>query len=875
LNFFRLKFLTLLLTFPALSNATHYKAGDITYKQTGAYSFEISLITYTDVKSIADGVDRNQVEIFWGDNNSDIISRQSQINIGNSVLKNVYVATHTYPGPGSYLISFKDHNRVSDILNITQSVIIPFYLETELNINPFRGINQSPQLLEVPICFARVGETFIYYPNAYDPDGDSLTFSIIPPKEEKGKNVPGFFIPPSTVKFHLDKHTGKITWETPPHIGIYNIAILVEEFRNGKKIGYVIRDMQIVVKPGDNFPPHIAPFPDTCVEAGTYLVVNVHATDQDVNDMVSVTATGGPFIVPVSPAYMVPDTAFGFPDAVSQFRWQTSCEHIRKHPYQVVFKAQDNNALAPLSDYEHFSIKVVGPAPKSLNSQAKGNGIELNWNIPDCQIAKGYLVYRKSGASGWDPSYCETGVPSYTGFTLIDTLVGLYNTYYLDNNKGNGLVSGKVYCYRVTAVYLNNGQYEIAEGYASNEICTEFIKDVPIITNVSIRQTGNGNGSLFLRWMKPVEIDTIQFPGPYKYKISRAANQQGTSLNYIADVTSIFFGSLQDSILIDTFLKTSSSPYSYKIGFFYTENGDLSLVEETPVASSVFLSILPANEKLNLTWKENVPWTNYQYIIYKQNKQTLEFDSIGFSTTQFYTDDGLENGETYCYYVKSVGKYSTAKIPGTWYNNSQKVCAYPIDTIPPCAPVATVSGFCETRTTNINWNIAQGCAEDLNMVKIYFSPGKNGQLVLIDSFPAIYNGSHTDMRQALQYSMAGCYYVSAVDSSGNESKLSEGVCVDNCPVYKLPNVFTPNGDNINDIFVPSISRFIEKVEMTIYNRWGQKVFSTNDPAINWNGEHFSGFQLPPGVYYYICRVHEIYLDGNRIKDLSGTIQLIR
>ncbi len=49
-------------------------------------------------------------------------------------------------------------------------------------------------------------------------------------------------------------------------------------------------------------------------------------------------------------------------------------------------------------------------------------------------------------------------------------------------------------------------------------------------------------------------------------------------------------------------------------------------------------------------------------------------------------------------------------------------------------------------------------------------------------------------------SFAGCYYVTAVDRSGNESRPSNTVCKDNCPYYELPNVMTPNADGKNDLF---------------------------------------------------------------------------
>jgi gliding motility-associated-like protein len=118
--------------------------------------------------------------------------------------------------------------------------------------------------------------------------------------------------------------------------------------------------------------------------------------------------------------------------------------------------------------------------------------------------------------------------------------------------------------------------------------------------------------------------------------------------------------------------------------------------------------------------------------------------------------------------------------------------------------------------------------------------------------------------------------VTATDSTGNESEPGAVICVDYCPLYELPNVFTPDGDGFNDEFHPFPYRFVESIDLNIFNRWGLLVFSTDDPDIMWNGKtDNTGNDLPDGVYFYICQVNEIYLSGTRPRQLQGTIQLIR
>ena len=67
----------------------------------------------------------------------------------------------------------------------------------------------------------------------------------------------------------------------------------------------------------------------------------------------------------------------------------------------------------------------------------------------------------------------------------------------------------------------------------------------------------------------------------------------------------------------------------------------------------------------------------------------------------------------------------------------------------------------------------------------------------------------------------------------------------------IPNTFTPNGDGINDVFAPSIFRPCQVYALTIFNRWGQKVFESNDAAnVRWDGD-FAGERLPEDIYVYI------------------------
>ena len=125
--------------------------------------------------------------------------------------------------------------------------------------------------------------------------------------------------------------------------------------------------------------------------------------------------------------------------------------------------------------------------------------------------------------------------------------------------------------------------------------------------------------------------------------------------------------------------------------------------------------------------------------------------------------------------------------------------------------------------------------------------------------------------------ISGCYRVTALDTAGNESVMSEERCAENCPLYQLPNVFTPNGDGSNDTFRPFPYRFVESIDLQVFNRWGGLVFETSDPDINWDGRDSGGNILADGVYYYHCRVYVQRSDGSRgiYDQLKGFIEILK
>jgi len=87
----------------------------------------------------------------------------------------------------------------------------------------------------------------------------------------------------------------------------------------------------------------------------------------------------------------------------------------------------------------------------------------------------------------------------------------------------------------------------------------------------------------------------------------------------------------------------------------------------------------------------------------------------------------------------------------------------------------------------------------------------------------------------------------------------------------VPNVFSPNGDGINDEFITQYL-YITEFECIVINRWGQEMFHTTNIDQGWNGKKQGGDECSEGTYYYVIKATGI---DNKEYDLNGTVTLFR
>ena len=840
------------------ARATHNRAGEITYVQLSDLSFEITITTYTYTLSFAD---RDQLEVEWGDNSTSVAPRVSTLFLPNYYKRNIYKINHTYPGPGVYKIVVQDPNRNADVLNIPNSVNVVFSLTTTLIVNASIGRNSTPVLLNPPYDKAARGYVFIHNPGAYDPDGDSLSYALTICTREDGKPIENYTLPPATDFIRVDALSGDLIWSTPRDTGAYNVAMEIQEWRYGKKIGVVVRDIQINVYDTDNKPPEIGPLPDRCVEAGTVIDFLVSATDPD-NHFLQLFSTSGIYDLNSCPAtFTKVDSVAGFYS--SRFLWATCMEAVRNQPYDIIIKADDFSEDQNLSDIDNFQVKVLGPPPLLTGISPEGKFVRLAWDDYGTNAIMGFNIYRREGASSFTPDSCTSGIPSSAGYERVGYIAGSSTVSFIDTNDGEGLEFSKEYSYRITAVF-NNG----AESKASDEIVSSLVSGVPLITNVSVRSTLATNGSIVVRWIRPDRLDTIPAPGPYEYIISRAEGVTGTDYTQIRTITT---STLNETSFVDTLINTVDRGYIYRIELYNNAPGNRFLIGEPGYASSLFLTANPGDRKVRFVISRNVPWVNTKYDFFRWNGATDAYDPIGTSNLLEFTDNGLVNGTEYCYMVRSTGGYSSAGLPRDLLNFSQTTCVTPVDNEAPCQPAITVTSQCDSLYNTVRWTITDPlCLEDVAGYNIYYKMITEENLSLLT---VINDRNISSYKHYPGEVISGCYAVSAFDAIGNESLKSVMICVDSCNFYEIPNVFTPNGDDINDWLKAKTSGLVEKVDFKLFNRYGVLIFQTDEPKLNWDGT-YKGKIVSPGVYFYQCDVFERRISGLEQFHLSGFVHVI-
>lgn len=868
-------------------NATHNRAGEIRFVQTGELSIRAELITYT--KTSSSSADRDTITLFWGDGTFSTIQRANGQGfiLPNDIKMNVYIMQHEYPGRGDYIISVLDPNRVDNILNVDppNSVNIPFFIQTKVKLfnSNFQGLNSSPQLTNPPIDFACVNQLFVHNPGAIDLDDDSLAFELIIPLMDQNENVPNYLFPNQirpgiNNNISLDPRTGNFIWSTPQLEGEYNIAILIKEYRKAQLISSTIRDMQIFVRQdcNKNNPPTIIGRRDTCIIAGQTLNTSFIIDDLDRNQRggkVKTQVFGAAFLIPPIATTNATGNFETTPYNLS-LHWMTDCNHVRNDPYNIIIKATDNFFdTSGLSNTFIYRVKILGPSPVNLQTSSDARNIYLDWNYPYfCDNAKnnfvGFSVWRKELPGTFTDS-CNPGLQKYA-YTQIAYLVKDFaaNKYFYTDTTAE---KNKNYCYRAQAEFALKSPagflYNFTPSLPSNESCSSLRSNEPIILHVDVRETSNNTGQIFIDYHRPFvpDFDTSIIRAPYE--VSLLHSTDNINFNTLTNFNKTFqsFSAINDTSYLHENLNTNTNFHTYKVRIHSSSSG-MEVVSES--AQSIYLTARNDNKGILLNWSNKVPWINERFVIYRKLSSATNFDSISTVITTQFKDGNIKIDSSYCYLVKSVGQYTHSSILRPLINYSNEVCIIALDSTPPCCPLVSVLGPCELNDSLkvvIRWEFREDSCASLDIERFQLHEIRGDAIIKVADLPADSREFQIDNISVLN----SCFTITAYNKK-QLSCSSSNSCPSFCPEFELPNTFTPNGDGFNDVFKPIKFRQIFKFDFTIFNQWGDKIYFTDSKEISWNGNNLKGKKCNDGTYYYIGH----YSTRQETKEINGFIELL-
>ncbi|MGV3587565.1 MAG: T9SS type A sorting domain-containing protein [Adhaeribacter sp.] len=223
--------------------ASHLVGGELTFHadttNISPLRYFFKLVLYQDI--VNSNADNPTITIDFGDGTTGVFPRHSKTPLAthNDISRGVFYFQHDYPATGTYITSFKDVNRGGGYLNISGSGGNPFLLQATITVGLQAAGNHSPVFLAPFIPRTTIGQTFRHNVAAYDPDGDSLAYKLVPILQEVGQPDPLYQFPESTT---INNRTGEIVWQQPDKLGHYAFAVEVREYRQGQLIGKVMRD---------------------------------------------------------------------------------------------------------------------------------------------------------------------------------------------------------------------------------------------------------------------------------------------------------------------------------------------------------------------------------------------------------------------------------------------------------------------------------------------------------------------------------------------------------------------------------------------------------------------------------------------------------
>lgn len=875
---------------PLSGKATHIVGGEISYEDLGDGIYRIRLVVYRDcgpTNANGTGFDDAAAVGIYNANGQLVESINIPLSFQNVsevpvTLENpcgtpppsVCVEQAVYqqlveldPSPGGYSISYQRCCRNPSIVNLNNPDDAGATFTTQIpGTNDTTEPNSSPVWNSLPPVALCAGFEFFFDHSATDVDGDSLSYTFCSPlfggtPNEPAPNPPNG--PPySNVSwasgysatypldadpaFGIDPITGYITG-TPTAAGQYVIGICVEEWRDGVLLSTSNRDFQFNVTLCD---PNITS--QVAVQTGSQLCIGETIDFQQFS--INATFFHWDFGVPgiqsdtsnlAFPSYTFPQPGSYTVTLIANPGWP--CADTSTSVYEVYSPVDPVLTVTgfecpsgvPIYDFgttstypgASFTWDFGPPTGNMLSNLAAPAGIAF----PSPEDVQAELTIIQNGCTGsgtldWSPPPPpQAGIADQedfcTGFSVAFVNESSNATGYVWSfgEPGNADVSFDAF---PTWTYDGPGTYEVQLVALGDYHCPDTTSEVFEIAWLLEPFFETPTPECFEEHSFSFEAFGVTDPNAsyqWNYAPGSAAIENGPILQgltfptpgtYTVEVVVTAEGCERD---FETEVVVLFDP---SVAF---DGGPVSGCPPLPVS---FQNYSATETAASYTWHfgdgstSNAANPGHVYMVPGQYTVTLEMSTTG-----------------YC--VQELASTQTAFIE--------------------VLPVPTAGFSIEPSLVDILEPLVQ--VEDLSSgaVQHYYNFGDGG--------------SSTEPSGAYVFQGAGVFNVTqTVINEYGCTATAQGEVGVNGTLFYAPNSFTPNNDGLNDRWIPTATG-LAAYQCKVYDRWGEVVFETDDPATGWlgnvrGGEHYA----PDGVYLY-----EVYLEDQLRLPMtySGRIQLIR